>query len=131
MRKAKTSNTPRKLEESSWLAQIIKDKMDAESAKMGLYPSIRWSCLNTLYIIVKEADNLDNHNIYYDNYNGKRQIIICDIPSMAIEYGTDFDRNGMQCRLRDLQARYTDDGLRAQAETLPSINRGGHGNPSA
>ena len=105
----KMSNKPRTLEDSSWLAQTIKDKMDAESEKMGLYPSTRYSCLNILYIIVREADNQENQNIYYDNYNGKRSIVIRDIPSMAIEHGTDFDRNGMQAKLRGLAERYRDD----------------------
>lgn len=104
----KMSNKIRKLEDTSWLAQIIKDKMDVESEKMGLYPSIRWNCLHTLHIIVNEADDTNNEKIYYDNYNGKRAIIISDIPSL-IKYGTDFDKYGMQCKLRGLAERYTDD----------------------
>lgn len=109
MKKMKLSNTVRRLEDTSWLAQIIKDKMDVESEKMGLYPSGRWYNLHTLHIIVNEADNPDNHNIYYDNYDGKRQIIICDIPSLVLKYGTDYDKEGMQNRLRGLAESCKDD----------------------
>lgn len=109
MRKSKISNTARKLEDTSWLAQIIKDKMDVESEKMGLYPSSRWFCLHTLHIIVNEADDPNNHKIYYDDYNGKRSIVICEIPSLALKHGLDFDVNGMQCKLRGLAERYKDD----------------------
>lgn len=104
----KTSIKTRKLKESSWLAQIIKDHMDAESERMGLHPSIRWTCLNTLYIIVKEADDPDNENIFYDTYNGKRSIVIREIPSL-MKYGSDFDTAGMQAKLRGLAENYKDD----------------------
>jgi len=100
--------TMRKLEDTSWLAQIIKDKMDAESEKMGSWASSRWHALHTLHIIINEADDQDNPNIYYDNYNGKRSIVICEIPSL-MKHGTDFDTNGMQCKLRGLAERYTDE----------------------
>ena len=98
----------RKLEDSSWLAQTIKDKMETESNKMGAWPTSRWNCLNTLYVIVKEADDTDNDNIYYDNYDGKRQIVICDIPSL-MKHGADFDREGMRAKLMGLAERYKDD----------------------
>jgi hypothetical protein len=96
----------RKLEESSWLAQIIQDKMEVEFDKNGA--SAKWHCLHTLYIIVQEADNPDNDRIYYDNCEGKRQIILCEIPSL-MKHGTDFDTCGMQSKLRALANRYTDD----------------------
>lgn len=96
----------RKLEDTSWLAQIIQDKMDIEFEKND--NSSRWQCLHILKIIVNEADNQDNHNIYYDTYNSKRSIIICEIPSL-MKHGTDFDTNGMQCGLRGLAERYKDD----------------------
>lgn len=99
-------NTTRKLEDTSWLAQIINDKMEVEFDKNGA--SIRWHCLHTLHIIVNEADDPNNHNIYYDNYDYKRQIIICDIPSL-MKHGADFDKEGIQCKLRGLAERYTDD----------------------
>ncbi len=106
MAKMKISNKPRKLEDSSWLAQTLKDKMEVEFDKnLG---SIRYNCLNTLYIIVKEADDPENENIYYDNYNGSRSIVIRDIPSL-MKYGYDFDRSGMQAKLRGLAERYKDD----------------------
>ena len=99
----------RKLEETSWLAQVIKDKMNVEADKMGIYPSARWHCLHTLKIIVNEADNEANTNIYYSKYNDKRSIIICDIPDLSPQHGTDYDRSGMQAKLRGLAARYKDD----------------------
>lgn len=103
--KRTTKNTSRKLEESSWLAQTIKDKMDVESEKMGIYASSYWHNLNTLLIIVREADNKDNDNIYYQNGG----IVISDIPSLTIAYGTDYDTYGMQCKLRGLAESYKDD----------------------
>lgn len=98
----------RNLEDTSWLAQIIKDKMDVEFSKNGNSP--RWSCLQTLHIIINEADDSSNNNIYYSNdyYPHARSIIICEIPSL-MKHGTDFDVNGMQCKLRGLAERYTDD----------------------
>lgn len=98
--------TTRKLEDTSWLAQIIKDKMEVEFDKNGA--SIRWHCLHTLHIIVNEADAPDNQSIYYDTYNGQRAIVICQIPSL-MKHGTDFDREGMRCKLRGLAERYKDD----------------------
>lgn len=106
MKKTKISNTIRKLEDTSWLAQTIKDKMDVEFEKNGC--SIKWNCLQTLHIIVNEADDLNNEKIYYRNENCKRQIVICEIPSL-IKHGSDFDLNGMQCKLRGLAERYKDD----------------------
>ena len=38
--------TTRKLEETSWLAQTIADKMEVESNKNGY--TARWHCLHTL-----------------------------------------------------------------------------------
>jgi hypothetical protein len=107
MRKSRISNTVRKLEDTSWLAQIIKDKMDVEFDKNGA--STRWHYLNTLHIIVNEADDPNNHTIYYDNYNGRRSIVICDIPSLVFKHGSDFDVYGMQNSLRGLAERYKDD----------------------
>jgi|GEM_PF-2564528 len=103
---AKKKQTTRKLEDTSWLAQIIQDNMDVEFNKNGGSP--RWHCLNTLHIIVNEADDQANDTIYYDTYNGKRSIIICEIPSL-MKHGYDFDTNGMQCKLRGLAESYTDD----------------------
>ena len=95
MRKSRISNTVRKLEDTSWLAQIIKDKMDVEFDKNGA--STRWHCLHTLHIIVNEADDPNNRAIYYDNHNGKRSIVISEIPFT------------MQNNLRGLAERYKDD----------------------
>jgi hypothetical protein len=96
----------RKLEESSWLAQTLQDRMDEEMDANGA--TIRWHCLHTLKVIVNEADDPGNPSIYYDNSDGKRQIVICDIPSLT-KHGTDFDREGMQAKLRGLAERYKDD----------------------
>jgi hypothetical protein len=98
--------TTRKLEDTSWLAQTIKDKMDVEFDKNN--GSSRWHCLHALHIIVNEADDQDNQNIYYDNHNGKHSIVICEIPSL-MKHGTDYDTYGMQCNLRGLAERYKDD----------------------
>lgn len=103
MKKIKT----RKLTDTSWLAQIIKDRMEVEFEKNGV--TARYDCLNTLHIIVNAADDPDNENIYYDNYNGKRVIIIRDIPSFALEHGSDFNKEGMQNKLRGLAEKYKDD----------------------
>jgi hypothetical protein len=96
----------RKLAESSWLAQTLQDRMDEEMRKNGV--TIRWRCLQTLKVIVNEADDPDNQSIYYDNNDGKRGIVICDIPSL-MKHGTDFDREGMRAKLRGLAERYKDD----------------------
>ena len=95
----------RKLTDTSWLAQAVQDKMHVEFDKN--LNSIRYNCLATLHIIINEADDINNKDIYYnDDY--KKQIIIRDIPSL-IKYGTDFDREGMQAKLRGLAERYKDD----------------------
>ena len=101
MKKIKT----RKLQDTSWLAQTIKDRMDIEFDNNGA--SARYNCLNTLHIIVNEADDPNNENIYYSNE--RKEIIIRDIPSLALEHGLDFNREGMQNKLRGLAERYTDD----------------------
>lgn len=103
MKKIKT----RQLEESSWLAQIIRDKQDNEFEKNGV--SYRFTALQTLRVIVNEADDVNNDKIYYDKLHNKKQIIICEIPSLVIKHGTDFDTYGMQCKLRGLAERYKDD----------------------
>lgn len=97
----------RELQDTSWLAQIIQDKMDVEFDKSG--NGSRWNCLHTLHLIVNQADDAENENIYYDIYNGKRAIIIREIPSLALEQGLDFDKEGMQNKLRGLAERYKDD----------------------
>ncbi len=105
----KISNVVRKLEDTSWLAQIIQDKMDVEFDKNGL--SNRWHCLHILHVVVNEADDINNHDIYFDNYNGKRIIVLCKIPSLVLKYGADYDVYGMQCKLRGLAECYKyDDG---------------------
>jgi len=107
MGKTKMSNTVRKLQDTSWLAQIIQDKMDVEFSQNQA--SSRWNCLQTLHIIVNAADDANNESIYYDNYSGTKSIVICEIPSLIMLHGTDFDTYGMQCKLRGLAERYKDD----------------------
>jgi len=96
----------RKLEETSWLAQIIADRMAVESEANGL--TTKWNCLLTLLYVVREADDPENDRIYYANSNGQRQILIASIPSL-MQYGMDFDRDGMQAKLRGMAERYRDD----------------------
>lgn len=98
--------TARKLEETSWLAQIIADRMAVESDTNGL--TTKWHSLLTLLYIVREADDPENDRIYYANTNGQRQIIIGNIPSL-MKYGTDYSQDGMQAKLRGLAERYKDD----------------------
>jgi hypothetical protein len=84
VRKVKNSNTVRKLEDSSWLAQIIKDKMDVEFDKNGA--SARWYCLHTLHIIINEADDKNNSNIYIPSsslYLSANPLNLHCIPSLS------------------------------------------------
>lgn len=96
----------RKLDDTSWLAQTIADKMEAEFDQNGATP--RWNCLHVFHMIANEADDPDNQQIYYEVRDGKRSIVICDIPSL-MKHGSDFDREGMRCKLRGLAERYKDD----------------------
>lgn len=104
MKKIKT----RKLEETSWLAQVLKDKMDDIMENCGIYVPTKWHCLNTLLIIVREADG-DNPNVFYDSYNGERCITVKNIPDLSLKYGSDYDVYGMRAKLRGLAERYKDD----------------------
>lgn len=94
----------RRLEESSLLAQSLVDMMECESCRSGY--SSRWLGLQTLKLMVNEADDEENQRIYYENRSGKRYIVVGDIPSLAIKEGTDFSREGMRSKLRGLAARY-------------------------
>jgi len=96
----------RKLEDTSLAAQAIQDKMNVEFSEKG--HTIRWDCLHTLHIIINEADNMENDQIYYYNSDCQRQIVLCEIPQLY-KYGTDFDIHGMQAKLRGLAERYKDD----------------------
>ncbi len=100
------TKTTRRLKDTSWLAQTIRDKMESEFNSHGA--STSWHCLNTFHVIVNEADDPINASIYYDRYNSTRSIVICKIPSL-MKHGADFDADGMQCKLRGLQERYKDD----------------------
>jgi len=98
----------RKLEETSWLAQHIRDRVDVEFDTYG-YATLRYKNLQTFKIFVNEADNPENETIYYHQRDGKRQIVICDIPSMMDKHGTDFCRYGMRNKLHTLQISTPDD----------------------
>ena len=69
----------RKLDDTSWLAQIVKDRMDVEFDKSATSP--RWHCLNTLHIIVNEADDTDNHILKVDGRGKGRLAISVDNPA--------------------------------------------------
>ena len=79
-------------------------KLEFESNKI----SIRYTCLETLLLVVREADDKNNENIYYDNYDNKRLIIIRQIQSM-MKCGSDFTHEGVCNKLRGLAERYKDD----------------------
>ena len=96
----------RKLTDTSYLAMSIKDRMDIESLANGI--SYRWKNLLTLLLIVREADNAENENIYYQNTNGKREIIIRKIEGMP-EEGTDYTTEGMRNKLTGLQESVRDE----------------------
>ena len=81
--------------------------MDVEFNKN--FGSARYHALHTLHMIINETDDEDNQSIYYDNYNGVRSITICEIPSLSMKHGTNFDTYGMQCKLRGLAESYKDD----------------------
>jgi hypothetical protein len=81
--------------------------MRVEFDKNGASP--RWNCLNIFHIIVNEADDPNNDRIYYSEYNRSKSIVICEIPSLIGRYGTSYDTEGMQNRLRGLAERYKDD----------------------
>lgn len=95
-----------KKQKLSSLAQTIADKMRLESDNNGITNS--WKCLLILKIIVEEADDPNNSNIYYDQRDNHLSIIVCDIPSLT-KHGTDFDREGMRSKLLGLAERYKDD----------------------
>jgi len=110
----------RTLNESSWLAQSISDMMSAEFDARGVTP--KRFVLEVLKIIVNEADNNDNQAIYYQNTEGKLEIVVCDIPSMT-QYGSDFDREGMRSGLRGLAEKYkNDDGYTVFVNTTHDLN---------
>jgi len=87
---------------TSKLAEAIKDRMSREDVE-----SSKWQSLLTFYLIVKEADDPENHDIYY-NKEYKRGIMIKKIPSLVEKEGTAFDSYGMQCRLLGLSEKYKD-----------------------
>lgn len=93
----------RKLNNSSWLAQSIQDKMD-----FAVCGSVKYNNLQTLLVIVQEADDNKNGNIYYTNHNNNRQIVICNIPDLS-KHGSDFNQYKMQCRLLGLAESCRDD----------------------
>jgi hypothetical protein len=93
--------TMRKLEETSWLAQVIADKMDVEFSKNG--ESGKWLALKTFKFVVNCADTgewgMRYENIEKYNAGLVRQIIIPTIPY------------GMQPEFLGMQARYDRDDI--------------------
>lgn len=84
----------RKLEESSWLAQTLADRMSVEYNANGI--TSRYNCYAAFKSIVNKADSNES-GFRYDNYNGKRQIIISYIPTDLVNI------------LTGMSVRYTDD----------------------
>lgn len=105
----KVNKIEKGLNDSSWLAQIIKQRMDVEFNTKG--DTTRFNCLNTLHAIVNQADDKNNDDIFYDKIGGNNAIVIADIPSLVEKEGLDFDKHGMQSKLRGLAENYKyDDG---------------------
>jgi len=69
----------------------------------------RLNLLNTLNVMIKEADDSSVHDIYYNTSQSIVSIIICDIPSLTLKYGTNYDRDGIQSKLRGLAENCKDD----------------------
>ena len=64
----------RNLEETSWLAQALRDSIDAgQGGDDG-----KTACLITLYQLVRLADS--GNGARYETHRGKRQIIVSQIP---------------------------------------------------
>ena len=82
----------RKLDETSWLAQSLKDRMEIEFDKNG--NSSRWICLQTTLDVVRLADS-DSNDAHYED--GKKSIVVNNISSYDLE-----------CRLLGLAAKCTD-----------------------
>ncbi|MCQ4924869.1 hypothetical protein NE686_17335 [Tissierella carlieri] len=103
MGKLKISNTIRELSDTSWLAQIVKDKMDVEFERNG--NSTKARSYSVLHSIINEADDPDNHNIYYADmgYSGKG-IVICDIRDTKA-----LSEDYMRSMLLGMQSNYTND----------------------
>jgi len=96
MKKIKT----RKLEETSWLAQIVRDRISECIDRNNMLKAAHYSVLLS---IIHEAEKTDVEDVYFDG----RQIIICNLRSM-----NGCDRDYLICNLRGMQERYTDiDGM--------------------
>lgn len=80
-----------------------------ESAKMEFETngnSPRYSGLTILQMIVNEADDQENERIYYKTSGGKKQIVLCEVPDLSNKYGTDYNIEGVQSKLRGLAENY-------------------------
>lgn len=91
-----------KMRKISGQAQAISYEMQEEYSEHGA--TSRWNALQTLYILLKQADG-DGDNITYEGEYHK-SIIIRDIPSLVQEEGLLFDRESMRGRLLGMSARY-------------------------
>ena len=91
----------RKLKETSWLSQILADKMEVEFSKNG--ESSKWSILNTFKFFVIGADT-SKWGMFYDNEQGTNNRLIV-VPS--IPYGMQPQLLGMAERCTDDEGNYT------------------------
>ncbi len=93
--------TTRKLEETSWLAQGLADRMDIEVKENG--ESGEWNALRTFKFAVNCADTCE-WGMYYDNdtRTNNRLIIVPNIP-----YGMQSNFLGLAERCKDAEGHYT------------------------
>lgn len=98
--------TTRKLEETSWLAQSLRDMMSVEFEKNGI--SRRYLTMLTLKILVNEADDKNNPfdiHFYHDEYTCSLLLVIPYIPSL-MKHGSDYSQEGMRGKLMGMQVSY-------------------------
>ena len=93
--------TTRRLDETSWLAQAVADRMEVEYSKNG--KSAKWSALKTFKFIVNCADT-NEWSMAYDNDDRthNRLIVVPNIP-----YGMQPDFLGLAERYKDEDGNYT------------------------
>ena len=93
--------TTRKLEETSWLAQVLADMIAVEFEKNG--ESSKWKVLRTFKFIVNCSD-AGEWGMFYDNEKRThdRLIIVPTIP-----YGMQPDFLGLAERCKDESGNYT------------------------
>ena len=90
----------RKLEETSWLAQIVRDRMAACNDSGNITKASMYSVLLS---VIHEAENPEAEDVYFDTYGGRRGIIICRLRSMD-----GCEREYLERVLRGIGERYKD-----------------------